>query len=72
LGDRGIRAGDAGQHAADREQQHRSQTVTATPRLARIRNGRQGLQQADRLGRIQPTGRQTGLGDRVEQDGRGR
>jgi hypothetical protein len=71
LSDRRVRAG-AGQHGADREQQHRLQTVTTAAGLARIGDRRQGLQQADRLGYLQPLGRQAGLGDRVEQDGRGR
>jgi hypothetical protein len=71
LGDRRIRA-RAGQHGADREQQDRLQTVTTTPGTARIRDGGQSLQQTDRLGRIQPLGRQAGLGDRAKRDGRGR
>jgi hypothetical protein len=56
LRDRRVGAG-AGQHRADREQQDRLQTVTAAAGLTRIRNGRQGLQQADRLGHGQRTGR---------------
>ena len=56
LGDRRVRAG-AGQHGTDREQQNRLQTVTTPPRLARVRNRRQGLEQADRLGRTQRLGR---------------
>jgi hypothetical protein len=71
LGDRRVRTG-TGQHRTDRQQQDRLQTVTTAPRLARIRNRRQGLQQADRLGHLQRTGRQAGLGDRIEQDGWGR
>jgi hypothetical protein len=57
LGDRRARA-SAGQHGADREQQHRSQTVTTAAGLARIRNTSRGLQQAGRLGHIQRTERQ--------------
>jgi hypothetical protein len=71
LRDRRVRAG-AGQHGADREQQDRLQTVTAAPGPARISDRGQGLQQADRLGRVQRLRRQAGLADRVEQDGRGR
>jgi hypothetical protein len=71
LGDGGIRAG-TGQHRADREQQYRLQTVTAPSGPAGIRNGRQGLQQADRLGHIQRLGWQAGGGDRVHDGGRGR
>ena len=41
LGDRRVRAG-AGQHGADREQQHRLQTVTTAAGLTRIRDLSQG------------------------------
>jgi hypothetical protein len=71
LGDRRVRAG-AGQHGTDREQQDRLQTVTAPSGPSGIENGRQGLQQADRLGRIQRPGRRAGCGDRVHNGGRGR
>ena len=71
LRDRRVRAG-AGQHGTDREQQNRLQTVTTAPRLTRVRNRRQGREQADRLGRTQRLGWQAGLGDSVEQGGRGR
>jgi hypothetical protein len=71
LRDRRVRAG-AGQHRADREQQDRLQTVTTTAGVARVGDGGQGLQQGDRLGRVQPTGRQAGGGDRVEHNGWGR
>jgi len=68
VGDPGVRAG-AGQHRPDREQQDRLQTATATPGLARIRDRGQGVQQTDRIDRVQRAGRQTSLGDDVEQGG---
>ena len=71
LRDGRVRTG-AGQHGADREQQDRLQTVTAAAGPARIRDGSQRLQQADRLGRIQPPRCQAGLGDCVDHDGWGR
>jgi hypothetical protein len=42
LGDRRVRTG-AGQHGADREEQHRLQTVTAAAGLTWIRDASQGV-----------------------------
>jgi len=68
VGDRGVGAG-SGQHRSQRQQQHRLQTVTAAPPVARVGHRAEGLHQRDRLSGRQLSSRQLGIGCGA-QDGR--